>query len=39
MIELDGMRDDVIKLTLQKLLPNGHKDMGEMPILFFVYAF
>lgn len=35
MIELDGMRDDVIKLTLLKLLPHGHPDMGEMPILFF----
>lgn len=35
MIELDGMRDEVIKLTLQKLLPTGHKDMGDMPILFF----
>ena len=35
MIELDGMRDDVIKLTLLKLLPHGHPDMGKMPILFF----
>ena len=35
MIELDGMRDDVIKLTLLKLLPHGHPDMGDMPILFF----
>lgn len=35
MIELDGMRDEVIKLTLLKLLPHGHPDMGEMPILFF----
>ena len=35
MMELEGMRDDVIKLTLQKLLPKGHKDIGEMPILFF----
>ena len=34
-IELDGMRDDVIKLTLMKMLPKGHPDMGEMPILFF----
>lgn len=35
MIELDGMHDDVIKLTLAKLLPKGHPEMGEMPILFF----
>lgn len=35
MIELDGMRDDEIKLTLLKLLPHGHPDMGEMPIMFF----
>ena len=35
MIELEGMQDDTIKLTLAKLLPKGHKDMGEMPILFF----
>ncbi len=35
MIELDGMRDEELKLTLAKLLPKGHKDMGEMPILYF----
>lgn len=35
MIEMEGMRDDVIKLTLLKLLPHGHPEMGEMPILFF----
>ena len=35
MIELEGMHDDTIKLTLAKMLPKGHPDMGEMPILFF----
>lgn len=35
MIELDGMRDAEIKLTLSNLLPKGHADMGEMPILLF----
>lgn len=35
MIELEGMRDDKIKLTLMKMLPKGHPDMGPMPILFF----
>lgn len=35
MIELDGMRDEKIKLTLAKLLPKGHPKMGEIPILFF----
>jgi len=35
MIELDGMQDDTIKLTLYNMLPHGHKDMGDMPILFF----
>ena len=35
MIELEGMRDDQIKLTLAKMLPKGHPNMGEMPILFF----
>ena len=35
MFELDGMRDDTIKLTLTKLLPDGHPAMGKMPILFF----
>lgn len=35
MIELEGMHDDQIKLTLMKMLPKGHPDMGEMPILYF----
>lgn len=35
MIELEGMYDDEIKLTLMKMLPKGHPDMGSMPILFF----
>lgn len=35
MIELDGMHDDTIKLTLNNMLAHGHKDMGDMPILFF----
>lgn len=35
MIQLDGMQDDVIKLTLSRMLAKGHPDMGEMPILFF----
>lgn len=34
-IELDGMRDEEIKLTLSNLLPHGHKDMGDMPIMLF----
>ena len=35
MMQLEGMQDEVIKLTLSKLLPPGHPDMGEMPIMFF----
>ncbi len=35
MIEMEGLQDDEIKLTLGKMLPKGHKDMGDMPILFF----
>ena len=35
MIEMQGMRDDTIKLTLMRMLPKGHPDMGEMPIMFF----
>ena len=35
MIEMQGMRDDTIKLTLMKMLPKGHPDMGTMPIMFF----
>lgn len=35
MIELEGMQDDEIKLTLAKMLPKGHPDMGDMPIMFF----
>lgn len=35
MMEMEGLQDDEIKLTLMKMLPNGHPDMGEMPILFF----
>lgn len=35
MIELDGMQDEKIKLTLHNMLPHGHRDMGDMPILFF----
>ena len=31
MIELEGMQDDQIKLTLAKLLPKGHKDMVCYP--------
>ena len=35
MIEMEGLQDDEIKLTLAKMLPKGHPDMGDMPILFF----
>ena len=35
MIEMEGLQDEEIKLTLGKMLPKGHKDMGDMPILFF----
>ncbi len=35
MIEMEGLQDEEIKLTLVKMLPNGHPDMGDMPILFF----
>ena len=35
MIEMEGLQDDEIKLTLAKILPKGHPDMGDMPILFF----
>jgi len=35
MMELDGMRDEIVKLTLHNMLPHGHRDMGPMPILFF----
>lgn len=35
MVELEGMNDGMIKLTLFKLLPKGHPDIGEMPIYFF----
>lgn len=35
MMELDGMHDEEIKLTLHNMLPHGHRDMGPMPILFF----
>lgn len=35
MIEIEGLQDNEIKLTLAKMLPNGHRDMGDMPILFF----
>ncbi|MBR4944043.1 MAG: GNAT family N-acetyltransferase [Peptococcaceae bacterium] len=35
MLEMEGLQDEEIKLTLMKMLPNGHPDMGEMPILFF----
>ena len=35
MIEMEGLQDNEIKLTLAKMLPKGHPDMGDMPILFF----
>ena len=35
MIEMEGLQDEEIKLTLAKMLPKGHPDMGDMPILFF----
>ena len=35
MIEMEGLQDDESKLTLAKMLPKGHPDMGDMPILFF----